>query len=56
MIIKKYINKLKEAIYNFCINMKKVNLSFNVYNDKVCVKNTEFCNLIIRAIYQMKLH
>lgn len=56
MIIKKYINKLKEAIYNFCINMKKVNLSFNVYNDKVCVKNTEFCNLIIRAIHQMKLH
>lgn len=56
MIIKKYINNLKEAIYNFCINMKKVNLSFNVYNDKVCVKNTEFCNLIIRAIYQMKLH
>ncbi len=51
-----YINKLKEASNNFCINMKKVNLSFNVYNDKVCVKNTEFCNLIIRAIYQMKLH
>lgn len=51
-----YFNKLKEASNNFCINMKKVNLSFNVYNDKVCVKNTEFCNLIIRAIYQMKLH
>ncbi len=51
-----YINKLKESSYNFCINMKKVNSSFNVYNDKVCVKNTEFCNLIIRAIYQMKLH
>lgn len=57
MIIKKiYINKLKEASYNFCINMKKVNLSFNVYNDNVRVKNTEFCNLIIRAIHQMKLH
>lgn len=51
-----YINKLEESSYNFCINMKKVNSSFNVYNDKVCVKNTEFCNLIIRAIYQMKLH
>ncbi len=51
-----YFNKLKEASNNFCINMKKVNLSFNVYNDKVCVKNTEFCNLIIRAIHQMKLH
>ena len=25
-----YINKLKEASNNFCINMKKVNLSFNV--------------------------
>ena len=31
-----YINKLKEASNNFCINMKKVNLSFNVYNDKKC--------------------
>lgn len=51
-----YINKLKEASYNFCINIKKVNLSFNVYNDNICAKNTEFCNLIIRAIHQMKSH
>ncbi len=53
---KMYINKLKEASYNFCINMKKINLSFNVYNDNVSDKNTEFCNQIIKAIHQMKLH
>lgn len=51
-----YIQKIKEAIHNFCINMRKINLSFNVYNDNVCVKNGEFCNLIIRAIHHMKLH
>ncbi len=53
---KMYINKLKEASYNFCINMKKINLSFYVYNDNVSDKNTEFCNQIIKAIHQMKLH
>lgn len=51
-----YIQKIKEAIHNFCINMRNINLSFNVYNDNVCVKNGEFCNLIIRAIHHMKLH
>lgn len=51
-----YVQKIKEAIHNFCINMRKINLSFNVYNDNVYVKNGEFCNLIIRAIHHMKLH
>lgn len=53
---KMYIEKLKEAIQNFCINMKKINFSFNACNDNVSDKNTEFCNQIIKAIYQMKLH
>lgn len=53
---KMFINKLKEASHNFCINMKKINLFSNVHNDNVSDKNKEFCNQIIKAIHQMKLH